>query len=206
MSDTTKDINLQRLITEGKNPRGIPGAKFIENVEDFLGDTSVETALGALNELYSKYKYMEKSFEKSKDVYKSKIPEIEQTLELIHLMMKRREEGEEMVTNYSICDTIYASAKVDTNEGKVYLWIGASTMVEYSYEEAIELLDGQLKQSFVKVEEIMEDLYFLRGNSITVEVNMARLFNHSVKMKKIREQAALTSSTSSNAVTSGVKG
>lgn len=83
-----------------------------ENVEDFLGDTSVESALGALNELYSKYKYMEASFEKSKNIYKSKIPEIEQTLELIKMMVKKNEDGEEMVTNYNLCDTIYAEAKV----------------------------------------------------------------------------------------------
>jgi hypothetical protein len=42
-----------RLITEGKNPRGIPGAKFIDNIEDFLHSTNLEAALGALNELYS---------------------------------------------------------------------------------------------------------------------------------------------------------
>lgn len=40
-----------RLITEGKNPRGIPGAKFIDNVEDFLKTESIEAALGALNEV-----------------------------------------------------------------------------------------------------------------------------------------------------------
>jgi hypothetical protein len=28
-ADPTKDISLLKLITEGKNPRGIPGAKFI---------------------------------------------------------------------------------------------------------------------------------------------------------------------------------
>lgn len=67
-----RDISIQQLITEGKNPRGIPTAKFIENVSEFLGDISVEAALGALNELYSKYKFMESSFEKSKNVYKSK--------------------------------------------------------------------------------------------------------------------------------------
>jgi hypothetical protein len=49
-------------------------------VEEFLGEKSVEAALGALNELYSKYKYMESSFEKSKNVYKSKLPDLEQTL------------------------------------------------------------------------------------------------------------------------------
>ena len=79
--------------------------------------------------------------------------------------------------------------KVSTEEGKVYLWIGANTMVEYGYEEAIELLEGQLQQTVAKLEELAEDLYFLRGNSITVEVNMARLFNYSVKLKKLRESA-----------------
>ena len=39
------------------------------------------------------------------------------------------------------------------------------------------------------IAELQEDLYHLRGNSITVEVNMARLFNHSVKLKKLKEAA-----------------
>lgn len=71
----------------------------------------------------------------------------------------------------------------------VYLWIGAGTMLEYSYEEALELLETQLTQTHAKIEELQEDLYFLRGNSITVEVNMARLFNHSVKVRKTQEAA-----------------
>ena len=84
-----------------------------ENVEEFLSQGfSVESALGALNELYSKYKYMETSFEKSKGIYKSKIPDIEQTLELIKLMVKKTDEGEGMVTNYGLSDTIYTKAKV----------------------------------------------------------------------------------------------
>jgi hypothetical protein len=77
-----------------------------------LGEVTVEAALGAFQELYSKYKYMESSFERSKNVYKSKIPEIEQTIELIKLMIKKEEDGEEMITNYNLCDTIYAAAKV----------------------------------------------------------------------------------------------
>lgn len=77
-----------------------------------MGDVTVETALGAFNELYSKYKYMETSFERSKNVYKSKIPEIEQTIELIKIMISKEEEKEDMITNYNLCDTIYAAAKV----------------------------------------------------------------------------------------------
>lgn len=55
---------------------------------------------------------MEGSFERSKVSYKSKIPDIEQTLELIKIMKKKAENAEEMFTNYSLCDTIYAKAKV----------------------------------------------------------------------------------------------
>jgi hypothetical protein len=46
--------------------KGIPCAKFIDNLEEFLGDSSVEVALGAMNELYSKYKLMEKNLDQSK--------------------------------------------------------------------------------------------------------------------------------------------
>jgi hypothetical protein len=60
-------------------------------------------------------------------------------------------------------------------------------MVEYTYDESIALLEVQLVQSHNKIAEISEDLFHLRGNSITVEVSMARLFNHSVKLKKIKE-------------------
>jgi hypothetical protein len=63
-------------------------------------------------------------------------------------------------------------------------------MVEYTYDEAIELLSQQLTQSHIKIAELSEDLSHLRGNSITVEVNMARLFNHNVKLKKLLESKA----------------
>jgi len=179
-------IELQMLITEGKNPRGIPASTFIDDVAVFIKqhNITVEGALGAFNELYSKYKYMENSFLRSKNVYKSKLPEIEQTLELVRVMNNGKESGTEVAANYSLCDTIYAKAKIDSSVGKVFLWVGASTMVEYTYQEAIDLLELQLTQSYAKLEELNEDLYHLRGNSITVEVNMARLFNHSLKLKK----------------------
>jgi Prefoldin subunit len=78
---------------------------------------NVETALGAFNELYSKYKYMEGHLEKSKEIYKSKIPDIEQTLESIKLMKQKKENDEDMFTNYSLCDTIYARAQVSARDG-----------------------------------------------------------------------------------------
>lgn len=89
---------------------------------------------------------------------------------------------------------------MDISAGVVYLWVGANIMVEYKYAEAIELLETQLTQTHLKIEELQEDLYFLRGNAITVEVNMARLFNHSVKLKKLKEITAAASSETAAAV------
>lgn len=68
-------------------------------------------------------------------------------------------------------------------------------MVEYTHEEAIDLLQTQLEHTHLKVQELVEDLFYLRGNSITVEVNMARLFNHSVKLKKLSETGAPAAAT-----------
>jgi prefoldin subunit 5 len=130
---------------------------------------------------------MEGSFEKTKNVYKSKIPELEQTLELLKIMKSKREDDEEMMTNYSLCDTIYAKAKVDVQADKVALYVGAKTFIEYSVDEGLELMTAQIQASNDKLVELNEDLAFLRTSSITVEVNMARLFNHSVKTKKAKE-------------------
>lgn len=67
-------------------------------------------------------------------------------------------------------------------------------MVEFSFDEALEMLKEQLVQSHEKIKELDEDLFFLRGNSITAEVNMARIFNYNVKLKKQREAQALAAS------------
>lgn len=85
-----------------------------DNVDEFLNTSgvAVEASLGAFNELYSKYKYMETSFERSKNIYKSKVPDIEQTLELIKLMLAKKDEDETMLTNYSLSDTLYSTAEV----------------------------------------------------------------------------------------------
>lgn len=181
------DLDLRGLITEGKNPRGIPSAKFIDDVEKFLENITVESSIGALQELYSKYKYMENNYDQSKANYKSKLPEIEQTLDTVKLMKSKRDNNEDMYTNYSLSDTVYTKAKVDIQADKVCLWIGANVMVEYPIDEAIEMLEEQLIGTAAKLDELNEDLYCLRENYITVEVNLARIVNYSVKMKKISE-------------------
>lgn len=57
-------------------------------------------------------------------------------------------------------------------------------MVEYTYEEAQELLEKNLKLCVQQLDEINEDLAFLRDQITTTEVNMSRTYNYGVKLRK----------------------
>lgn len=69
-------------------------------------------------------------------------------------------------------------------------------MVEFTYEEAVGMLRAQLEQAEAKIAELNEDMQDLRSSSITVEVNMARLFNQNVKDKKVIAEKAAGASSS----------
>ena len=71
-------------------------------------------------------------------------------------------------------------------------------MVEYNYEEALELLSTNLATAERRVEEVEDDLKFLRTQIITTEVNMARLFNSDV-FKRRREKEEQEGKTNTSA-------
>lgn len=65
---------------------------FIEDVEGFLAKPSsppVEGVIGAVQELYSKYKFMEVHLLKNKAKTKAKLPDIEKTQEMVKHLMER---------------------------------------------------------------------------------------------------------------------
>lgn len=66
---------------------------------------------------------MENSLERSKINLKSKLPEIEKTLDLVRVLQQKHEAGEGLTTHYSLADTIYAKADVECS-GTVCLWLG----------------------------------------------------------------------------------
>ena len=54
--------------------------------------------------------------------------------------LKAKQAADEVViTRYNLADTLYAKAELECN-GTVNLWLGANVMLEYTYDEAIELL------------------------------------------------------------------
>ena len=63
----------------------------------------------------------------------------------------------------------------------VLLFLGADLMVEYTYQEALTLLQKNLKNAKTNINTYTEDLEYLREQITTIEVNLARVHNYKVK-------------------------
>eukprot|EP00211_Chloroparvula_japonica_P008186 CAMPEP_0119122244 /NCGR_PEP_ID=MMETSP1310-20130426/2563_1 /TAXON_ID=464262 /ORGANISM="Genus nov. species nov., Strain RCC2339" /LENGTH=165 /DNA_ID=CAMNT_0007111871 /DNA_START=86 /DNA_END=579 /DNA_ORIENTATION=- len=156
-----------------ENPRGIPAALFIENVDNFIGDQDIDTILKELNEIYQKYKFMEQAKQQSRMKLKQKIPEIAKALEMTELLMEKRDENEALITTFELSDNLYANASVKSPQ-TVALWLGANTMLEYPIEEAHALLNTNIKTAKENLKITEEDVEFLHDQVTTSEVNIAR--------------------------------
>jgi len=191
-------------LTGERNPRGIPAVNFIEDVEGHvvdlyargdksaINDAMVAECVGVMQELYSKYKFMETHLIKNKANYKDKLPELTKSIAIVEHLKRKAEEGDDEPTtaDFNLSDNIYTKANLEIN-GKVCLWLGANVMLEYSYDEALEMLNKNLAGATQKMNNCSEDLQFLRDQIITSEVNMARVFNFDVRRRRALRDAAL---------------
>lgn len=57
-------------------------------------------------------------------------------------------------------------------------------MLEYTYDEAIDLLKTKLDKAKKDLFETSEDLALVRNQIITAEVNISRIYNWDVKRKR----------------------
>ncbi|CAO3651694.1 unnamed protein product [Cunninghamella blakesleeana] len=177
------------------NPRGIPSSPFVERVEDYVSDAEpAEVVLKKFQEAISKYKFMEINLLQRRKVLEEKIPEIEKTINMVTFLTEKQDEQQPIFTDFELNDTLYAQAKIEPN-GTVYLWLGANVMLEYSYEEAKDLLTSKLNTAKNSLKNTIEDLSFLRDQITTMEVNTARVYNWDVKQRRLkREQEQKASS------------
>ena len=97
--------------------------------------------------------------------------------------------GETASTFYNLSDNVFVPATV-APRGVVSVWLGANVMLEYSYDEARALFTEQLAAATTKVATNSSDLAFLRDQVITTEVNLARVYNYSVKETRRQKLAA----------------
>ena len=115
--------------------------------------------------------------------FKAKIPEIEKTLNAITRLQSAKSDDKELDLNYSLADNVWAKAHI-VPEDKVYLWLGANVMLEYCYDDAWEILNENLKKANEKAEQTRADLTFLKDQITTSEVNIARVYNRSVLLRR----------------------
>ena len=101
------------------------------------------------------------------------------------LKAKQEDEDEEkpLITRYNLADMVFAKAEI-SKSGVVHLWLGANVMLEYTYDEAIELLSSKLEKAQKDMLEISENLSFVRNQIITSEVNISRIYNWDVRKKR----------------------
>lgn len=194
----TSNISLDAITTNKPNERGIPEVLFIEDIgkfaESFTPAASAEILIGAFSDLFSKFKAYETNLSSKKQTYEQKIPEIEKSLSLVKYLKKKSldDENSTIVTRYNLHDTIYAKAQIDCNVGLVNLWLGANVMLEYTYDEAIDLLSSKMETAKQELNEIINDLGFTRNQIITAEVNISRIYNWDVRVKRSNKSLQAT--------------
>lgn len=182
-----------RLKTGETNPRGIPEAKFLENIEDFINpktctDADVSNFMNELQMRLEQYKFMEQSKRTTLNNLETKLPDIENTLNMCKFLKLKSEDTEDtddINVDYQLNDTIYATAEIPTENCKnVSLWLGANVMLEYPIDEAIEMLTDRLEKTKKSKLITLEDIDYLRGNITTMEVNTARVYNWDIQRRK----------------------
>lgn len=140
-----------------------------------------------LDEQHQKYRFMELNLTQKKRRLKKQIPDIKSSLDVLKLVKSKQDSNEEMITNYMLSDQVFSDAKIAPT-GQICLWLGANVMLEYSLEEAKELLTKNLDTATKNLTQIDVDLDYLRDQITTTEVNMARVYNWDVKRRQMEKQ------------------
>lgn len=182
-------------ITDGANEHGVPKVRFVEDIDNFSKTfdppASAELMIGAYSDLFGKFKTYEGTLVQKKQTFKVKIPEIEKSYKLVSFLKTKEDEDDDkpLTTRYNLADMVFAKAEI-SKSGVVHLWLGANVMLEYTYDEAIELLSTKLEQAKKALSGISDNLSFVRNQIITSEVNISRIYNWDVRKKRQEREEA----------------
>ncbi|KAF9039964.1 prefoldin subunit [Panaeolus papilionaceus] len=198
------------VLSDEKNPRGIPKAPFIADVAEYLSDReeNIEIILKSFQDAIAKYRYMESNMTQRRTSLEEKIPDIKKTLDMVEYLQERREgkqklgdaddddldeeEGDDtkkpLKTTFELNDTLYAEAELEDTD-TVFLWLGANVMLSYKLPAAISLLQSKLDVAQNSLKNTIEDLEFLREQLTIMEVNTARVYNWDVKRRRELREA-----------------
>ena len=186
-----EDPLLKVLVDKNKkNSRGVPTMNFIESVDDWIDKFTSEKLLSYINQYLNKYKFMEAQIVKSNEGLNIKIPDIEKCLETIEYLEKK-EKDKPVKVDYMVSNNLWAKAEITSPES-VFLWLGANVMCEYKMDEAKVLLNQNLQNAKNQIKKNNMDLEFIKDQMTVCEVNLARIYNETVRRNAIakKKQAA----------------
>ena len=186
-----EDPLLKVLVEKNKkNSRGVPTMNFIESVDDWIDKFTSEKLLSYINQYLNKYKFMEAQIVKSNEGLNVKIPDIEKCLETIEYLEKK-EKDKPVKVDYMVSNNLWAKAEI-TSPDSVFLWLGANVMCEYKMDEAKVLLNQNLQNAKNQIKKNNIDLEFIKDQMTVCEVNLARIYNETVRRNAIakKKQAA----------------
>jgi len=124
----------------------------------------------------------------------NKIPEIQAALQSLQYLKKQKEQQKPIDLHFQLSDSIFANAEIppatdDSNDSNtVLLWLGANVMLEYNYDEADALLNKNLNNARITLKSLESDIEFLKDQITISEVNIARLHNYGIALKKQSQQ------------------
>merc|ERR1712154_609579 len=169
---------------------GIPEANFIDDVDSHMkGEESAEAKIKQLDETHQKYKFMENSLSSRRKRLKGQVPDIKSSLAMVKKLREKKSADEKMETQFLLSDQVYAEAVTPPTD-KVCLWLGANVMLEYTLDDAEELLSKNCESAEKSLKQIAFDLDYLRDQMTITEVTMARLYNWDVKRRKEKKASA----------------
>mmetsp|Transcript_36217 Transcript_36217/g.79044 ORF Transcript_36217/g.79044 Transcript_36217/m.79044 type:complete len:184 (-) Transcript_36217:362-913(-) len=171
------------MATKTATQLGVPEAEFIEDVDAYMAGKEAEATLKMLQERYQQYKLAESRVQQMRVRLQAKMPDIKKGLEMVTLLCTKRGSGEEVNVDFELADNMYAKAKIKDAE-TVNIWLGANVMLEYTVEEAKELLSKNLENCIQSLESTKQDMYFLRDQITITEVSIARVYNFDVKRRR----------------------
>ena len=170
---------------------GIPKAEFIADLGGLLKarEVSPEELLQEMQEMYERYRLAKTRLEQNKAKLNKKIPEIGKALGALRQLKANKEKGQVTKTHFQMSPNVYSKARIECPD-KVCLWLGANILLEYSAEEAEELLAKNQTIAEKQLLNLVETLDYVSDQITVTEVNMARVFNYRVKLQRLAKQSA----------------
>ncbi|XP_031846811.1 prefoldin subunit mgr [Nomia melanderi] len=185
MADSGKDSDIG-LDKEKKSYAGIPEADFVDDVDAFMaepGNKSADKVLQMLDENNGKYKFMEYNLIHKRRRLQAKIVDLEKSLEMIKKLQSESTNNKDIETHFLLSEQVFAKALIPPTD-KVCLWLGANVMLEYTLDEAQEMLKKNIETATKNMGYVQHDLDFLKDQVTMTEVNIARIHNWEVKRKQ----------------------